>query len=268
VLHLIRPAGRWAAGAACVEQPEPFFSEDIAEQAKAVAVCDTCPVSGPCLRSGARRTPGGTAWRRRVRNPSRTPTGGVDGRSTRSTARRAARRADHRGRAHARDRGRARTRRARANRVPLGGQKRCGMTFVQARLDRSAALPRRRLAPVAPYGSGRLEAVEGDDQTEYRLLDGAVASTTSSSPRATATSSRSPPGVGDFETITLTPAQHRRLEPGRVPVPGRLAPAFFVHAYVQRLPAAQLRHVLVARADDVAHALTSATHLLQVATCS
>jgi len=51
VLHLIRPAGRWAAGAACVEQPEPFFSEDIAEQAKAVAVCDTCPVSGPCLRS-------------------------------------------------------------------------------------------------------------------------------------------------------------------------------------------------------------------------
>lgn len=51
VLDMIRPAGRWAANAACAENPGAFFSEDIADQVKALALCDVCPVSGSCLRS-------------------------------------------------------------------------------------------------------------------------------------------------------------------------------------------------------------------------
>lgn len=51
VLEMIRPAGRWAASAACAENPGAFFSEDIADQVKALVLCDVCPVSGSCLRS-------------------------------------------------------------------------------------------------------------------------------------------------------------------------------------------------------------------------
>lgn len=138
------------------------------------------------------------------------------------------------------------------------------MTFVQARLDRSASdfLDVVWPAVAAYFGPGRLEAVEGDDHMVCRLLDrrSGVDYLFEPSGHDDVIPIASRVSETDFETITLTPAQHRRLERSRVPVPGRLAPAFFVHAYVQRLPAAQLRHVLLARADDVATALTSAIH--------
>ena len=138
------------------------------------------------------------------------------------------------------------------------------MTFVQARLDRSASDFADVVWPaVAPYfGPGRLEAVEGDDHTVCRLLDrrSGVDYLFEPSGHGDVIPIASRVSDTDFETITLTPAQHRRLERSRVPVPGRLSPAFFVHAYLHRDPAVQLRHVLVARADDVAAALGAASH--------